>query len=779
MRNILLIRKRRLISTFFLLPQLCLAQVSQEWVARYSRPGFDAARSVAVDASGNVYVTGTSGGEYGTIKYNSAGVLQWEARYNGPGVGNDEANALALDAAGNVYVTGQSEGIGTRSDYTTIKYNTAGVQQWEARYNGPDNTFDEASALAVDAAGNVYVTGSSTGDGTGSDYATIKYNANGVQQWAARYNGAGNGTDVATALAVDAGGNVYITGGSGGTVGAPEFDAFDYTTIKYNAGGVQQWEARYNGPGNHFDFARSLAIDVTGNVYVTGGSTGSGTDRDYATIKYNSAGVQKWVARYNSPTNFRDDANDLAVDNQGNVYVTGEGNREPFINPDEATSAEFATVKYNAGGNQLWVATNNGPFAGGIDVARAIAIDASGNVYITGESVTGESAVGQTFEDYATIKYNTNGVEQWEIRYNGSGDLDDDPIDLPGSLAIDALGNVYVTGLSRSNGTGLDYATIKYAQLKPGNKQNFVIGGINYFPCNPSETVVAPFTTTAGNVTTNLYSGLVLLTVSGTGQSAGTSLNDAFYFNIPENPTHLADFFQLVTTTGTSVFSGGLNPNDTYRHIVYDVNAGTAVTPPYVPPFRTDNTYTFIINLNTLVPAPAGPSILRFGVDDGVVIDNSGAYTIHITQLCEGCGNKGNKALICHKGKEICISQDDVEDHLDHGDVLGRCPLKAARATTTEGKGFPEQLRAFNTPNPASVSTKIFYELPVDGHVTIKVFDMLGRVITTLVDADMKVGYHNKEFNVSAFQKGLYYYHITVTAKNKIWVQTGKISVVK
>jgi hypothetical protein len=325
-----------------------------------------------------------------------------------------------------------------------------------------------------------------------------------------------------------------------------------------------------------------------------------------------------------------------------------------------------------------------------------------------------------------------------------------------------------------------------YSQFTTSLRQNFVIRGISYIPCNPSETVVAPFNTTAGNVTTNQYSGLVLLTVSGTGQSAGASLNDAFYFNIPENPTHLADFFQLVTTIGASVFSGVLNPNDAYRHIVYDVNAGTEVTPPYVPPFRADNTYTFIININTLVPAPTGTSVLRFGVDDGFVIDNSGAYTVQITQLCESCGHKGYQALICHKGKEICISKDGIKDHLDHGDVLGHCPIEAARATTGEGKEFPErrrevpeQLRVFNTPNPASVSTKIFYELPVDGRVSIKVFDMLGRVITTLVDAGMKGGYHNKEFNVSALQKGLYYYHITVKTKNKVWVQTGKISVVK
>ncbi|HEX6432069.1 MAG TPA: T9SS type A sorting domain-containing protein, partial [Niastella sp.] len=223
-----------------------------------------------------------------------------------------------------------------------------------------------------------------------------------------------------------------------------------------------------------------------------------------------------------------------------------------------------------------------------------------------------------------------------------------------------------------------------------------------------------------------------------------------------------------------------------YRHIVYDVDAGTAVTPPYVPPFRADNTYTFIINMNTLVPAPAGPSILRFGVSDGVVIDNSGAYTIQITQLCEGCGPKGDKALVCHNGKEICISQNGVKSHLDHGDVFGPCPTDVAQTTIEARREFserpsmlPERLRVFNAPNPASVTTKIFYELPFDGRVSIAIYDVLGRKIKTLVDATKPAGFHNADFNVTTLQKGMYYYRITVKTAKTDWSQTGKINVLK
>ncbi len=127
---------------------------------------------------------------------------EWAARYNGPASASDAASALALDADGNVYVTGYSTGSGTSTDYATIKFGPTGTQLWLARYNGPANAGDPARAIAVDANGNVYVTGESAGAGSSTDYATVKYGPTGTQLWVARYNGPGNGTDSASAIAV-------------------------------------------------------------------------------------------------------------------------------------------------------------------------------------------------------------------------------------------------------------------------------------------------------------------------------------------------------------------------------------------------------------------------------------------------------------------------------------------------------------------------------------------------------------------------------------------------
>jgi hypothetical protein len=286
-----------------------------------------------------------------------------------------------------VYETGESYGSGTNVDYATIKYDTDGVQQWVQRYNGPGNYIDYATSITVDRSGNVYVTGESYRSGTNADYATIKYNTDGVQQWVQRYNGLGNSTDCANSIAVDSSGNVYVTGWSYGN-GTDE----DYATIKYSGTGVQQWVQRYNGPGNSGDVTSSITVDCSGNVYVTGWSIGNGTGADYATVKYNNNGIQQWVQRYNGPVNMDDEARSIAVDDSGNVYVTGgiwEG----------VTRGDFATIKYNSNGIQQWIQLYNSP-GDGDDGAVSLAIDGSGNVY-----VTGGSSVSGTHGDYATIKY--------------------------------------------------------------------------------------------------------------------------------------------------------------------------------------------------------------------------------------------------------------------------------------------------------------------------------------------------------------------------------------
>lgn len=428
--------------------------IQQDWVARFNGISntTDKANDITVDALGNVYVTGESEvgsvtRDYVTVKYNSSGVQQWAARYNGPDNYIDQAYSVAVDNnSGSVYVTGGSRGIGTERDFCTIKYNTSGDSVWTRRYNGPGNDIDEAVSVVLDNSGFVYVTGYSDG-GINLDFYTIKYDTNGRQFWATRYSGPAESTgseDRPHSLAVDDNGNVYVTGESSTGFGFLDM----YATIKYNSSGDSVWVSRYKGSGDAgLSQPYALAVDPNGNVYVTGrsdDSSGFGFNFDILTIKYSSSGDSLWVNRYNGQGNSSDVANAIALDGAGNVYVTGL---------TVGTTADYCTIKYNSIGDTQWVKTYNGP-VNGIDVAYSMASDGSDNIYVTGYSAGSGN-------DYATVKYNSSGIQQWVQRYNGPGN----GMDQASNLFVDFFGNVYVTGESIGTGSGSDYATIKYSQF--------------------------------------------------------------------------------------------------------------------------------------------------------------------------------------------------------------------------------------------------------------------------------------------------------------------------
>jgi uncharacterized delta-60 repeat protein len=459
-----------------LLPALLYSQsVNTVWVRIFNAPGNsdDYGQAIAVDDSGYVYVTGGASFtpwpdmDYATVKYNSNGDTVWLIRYDGPGDSTDNATALAIDKQGNVYVTGRSSGSGHPYDYATIKYNSLGDTVWVRRYNGPGNDEDKANAMAVDTLGNVYVTGWSDGSGSSADYATIKYNSIGETLWIRRYNGMANNGDAATALAIDRQGNVYVTGISNGS-GTSE----DYATIKYYANGDTAWVRRYDSGQ---DEACAIAVDDSGNVYVTGTSYGSGILWDYLTIRYNSNGDTAWVRKYNGSGNNNDDARAIKADNLGNVYVTGKSN-------GSSTDDDYVTIKYNSNGDTVWVRRYNGP-GNGVDGANAMAIDDLGDIYVTGYSQTTSSSYEN---DFATVKYNSAGVQQWVARYNGGS------WDQAHAIAVKGA-NIYVTGQSWTNALwSYDRVTIKYVQTLPGIESPIVncklkIDNLSVYP-NPAKT---------------------------------------------------------------------------------------------------------------------------------------------------------------------------------------------------------------------------------------------------------------------------------------------------
>jgi len=460
-----------------------------KWIKSYNGPGNldDVPIRVDIDKNGYPFVIGNSysyffrpfltnpmcgTSDYIVLKYNTNGNFIWETRYDGSGTGLDESVSLTNDNNGNSYVAGYSYDNVANFDYATIKYNSAGAPQWVARYDG-FNSIDKAASVFADNNGNVYTTGSSQGNGTSLDIATVKYNSDGIQQWVSRYNGPAGGEDYGVSVSVDASGNVYVTGYSDGTGSGK-----DYVTVKYNSSGIQQWASRYDAAIGANDFAAALKIDASGNVYVTGRSMGLVSAEDIATVKYNSAGSQQWAARFNGTANDSDRANSIFIDQSGNVLVTGKSKTG-------ISNSDIATIKYSSSGAQQWVSYYSGTAAGNDD-ANTVLADALGNVYVCGNSSNNSTGM-----DYATIKYNSSGAQQWAVNYNGTKNGNDKA----SSMAIDGSANLYVTGFCDDIGSNIDYCTIKYDNngiLKWNKKYNYID--------NDSDKAVAVKVDSQGNV---------------------------------------------------------------------------------------------------------------------------------------------------------------------------------------------------------------------------------------------------------------------------------------
>ncbi|HEX2605730.1 MAG TPA: SBBP repeat-containing protein [Flavisolibacter sp.] len=436
------------------------SQVTQQWVQRLGLSGNEHPIAMKTDASGNVYVLGSS--NYLTfqddillVKYNSLGTLQWVQTYNGGSNAADQPGGLAVDGAGNVYVSinsGYISGSTSTTQIVTRKYSTAGAILWTSYFLRPDLLPAGSNGIAVDASGNVYITGYTIVDALAYDYMTIKYASDGTQLWMNTYNGAANSSDMSLFIALDPAGNVYITGQSIGqqrTKLGIRLTYYDYVTFKYAPDGTQLWRQSYNGSSHH-DIPKGLFVDNVGNVYVTGQSD-NGTNQDFATVKYSTDGLQQWVVRYNGPANGNDGARGIVADNSGNVTVTG-------YTDIGGGNYNYATIRYNASGIQQWISQYNGT-GNGADVATAIGSDIYGSIYVTGESV------GTAGYDYVTVKYSSSGGQLWLQRYNGTAGTADKATALAilnptGPVAGNA--SVYVTG--GSQGTGEDFTTLKYTQ---------------------------------------------------------------------------------------------------------------------------------------------------------------------------------------------------------------------------------------------------------------------------------------------------------------------------
>ena len=372
-----------------------------QWGTYFGGNAFDGIRGAVADAAGNLFVTGY------TSSTNFAPFL------------NPGGSSYYLGANGGSY------------DIFIMKFNASGVLQWSTYYGGTGD--DAANALCNDGSGNIYITGYTTSDnlpvfnpGSGAYFLgtntspwsygifILKFSSAGTRLWSTYYgNGAGTGSDICT----DASGNIFLTGfsevsgmpvmnpGSGAYYQSANAGGSDVFVLKFTPAGALAWATYYGGTG--YDLGYSIDNDGNGNVFVTG---------------------------YTSSTNF-------PVLNSSGAYFQGtiSGFFDAFL------------IKFSGNGARLWATYYGGS---GDEYGNDLTTDANGNLFVTGQSSSGNFPVqnaGTYFDntlsginDIFILKFSNTGARQWATLYGGSG------TETGYSIATDIGGNVYVTGFTAS-----------------------------------------------------------------------------------------------------------------------------------------------------------------------------------------------------------------------------------------------------------------------------------------------------------------------------------------
>jgi hypothetical protein len=411
--------------------------LTQQWVQIFHDPHSTncVPTAIAVDSHNNVFITGHEVVSNGypfynivTLKYSPSGVPLWTNYYDGPAQLLDQPYAMALDRAGNVFVTGltQIDSGPLDFNYVTIKYSNDGLPLWTNYYNGLTNADAQAITMAIDpSSGAVSVSGISITTNYFFEYATINYSNNGVPLWTNSFTAYTNFPFYDAWVQIAAGKNEKVF--MSGTV-SNDASGDDIVTVAYSRNGLPLWTNYYNDPTNGNDRFADIAVDSHDNVIVMGSSEGN-----LVTISYSAVGTPLWTNVFPSLGTAG-----IAVNSRGDIFLPGN-------------SRGFPSVAYKRNGNVLW--TNVSPHS-----VTGVATEFYRGFFTIGTSPDPLSG----FNHMALIEYSSSGIPLSTNLYDGPANS----ADLPLALAVGPGGDVYVTGYYGATLGGLDMITLKYSRAK-------------------------------------------------------------------------------------------------------------------------------------------------------------------------------------------------------------------------------------------------------------------------------------------------------------------------
>lgn len=328
---------------------------------------------------------------------------------------------------------------GNQSNTISKTFTQLWTRQW-----GTENE-DVGNRITVDNSNNIYVTGYTNGgiDGNsnfgGSDIFLTKFLPSNNKEWTIILGSSND--DVGRDITVDSDGNIYIVGSTQGNLdGISNNGQWDIFLAKYNPSGIKQW-TRLLGTTLD-DHAYGVTTDISGNIYITGGSQGNLDGKpnlqygvmDIFLTKYTATGTRQWTTLLGSPN--EDVAHDITSDSTGNIYITGYTQSSSF-NSDSFTRQIFV-VKFDGSINSTWTQFHDSDLGfSETESAFGITTDSDNNIYVAGSFAIGGSIM-------FLLKYNDSGVQQWVRTLNSDIGVADDAFD----VSTDSNNNVYITGRS-------------------------------------------------------------------------------------------------------------------------------------------------------------------------------------------------------------------------------------------------------------------------------------------------------------------------------------------